>query len=462
MGNKKELILIVDDDEESLDHLERMLRRRGHPVVRATSGEEALAEMANSQPSIVFLDLVMPGMDGLAVLESLMQDYPDTIVIIVSAHAGREMAVRAGEMGAYDYLMKPARFAEIDFKLSRALEHERTIAEVKRLREEFVEKQELGSIIGGAKGLRPVFDDIDRIAPSDCSVFLTGKRGSGKEMVARLIHARSMRATEPYVVVNCAALVERLVESELFGTVHGVGTDLIDRAGYFEEADGGTIFLDEVVEIPLEHQPALNRVVDNKEIRRVGGKNRPINVRIISAAQDPEGAMDQNKFRRDLYDRLATHVIHVPPLREHLEDIPDLVKAYLPRCGRENKVNARGITDDALQLLMQYDFPGNVRELIAIIDRAVLLVRDDEGKITHEHVAAQISVRSPVIADIDNDAAWRKKIAQNNWEKRYWTLVFHKAQGNKECAAEIAGVSKKTIERACTDHDLHLEDFVEK
>ncbi len=374
-------ILVVDDDFAMRHSLSSWIKEEGYPVDVAESGEEALEKIKKDKWDIVFLDLKMPGMDGIEVLEKIKSFSEDVVVVMITAYGTIDTAVLAMKKGAYDYILKPFNPDEISVLIKKIEQHQNIILENIRLRNELEEKYTYKELIGKSPAMQEVFNLIKDVAPTNTSVLITGESGTGKELVARAIHRTSLRKEMPFIAVNCAALTESLLESELFGHEKGAFTGATyTKKGRFEMADGGTLFLDEVGEISPRTQVELLRVLQEKEFRRVGGtKVIKVDVRIISATnKDLEQAVKNGEFRVDLYYRLNVVNIHLPPLRERKEDIPLLAKRFLDRYTTElNKKIAR-ISDDAMKILVEYDWPGNVRELENVIERAVVVGKGNE------------------------------------------------------------------------------------
>lgn len=360
-------ILLVDDDAAIRDSLELILQYERHEIDQAASGEEALERMAQTVPELMLLDVVMPGMSGLDVLEHVQTRYPEVIVIVVSGHGDIPTAVAATRMGAFDFIDKPLERDRLLVAVRNALRHS-------RMRREITEQYR---IMGDSPALRGMLEDVDRVAIADAGVLITGENGTGKELVARRIQALSPRRDGPFVDVNCAAIPRELIESELFGHVKGAftGADR-DKAGKFEQAGGGTLFLDEVGDMGLESQAKVLRVLEQRKVERVGG-SRPIafDVRVIAATnKDLEEEVREGRFREDLFYRLNVVPIRVPPLRERLEDVPVLVDYFLRDAAARNGVHPTPtVTEAALAVLRSGAWPGNIRELRNFVERLVIL-----------------------------------------------------------------------------------------
>src|SRR5262245_39861988 len=366
-------LLIVDDQRNMRTTLAMMLRGAGFEVDEAQSGEEGCERGTTGAFDLVLTDLRMGNKDGIEVLRAVKEAQPMTEVIVMTAYGTIESAVEAMRLGAFDYIQKPFTEQELLVKVSKALDNRRLAGEVAFLASEFKERYKFENIVGRSRPVREVLGRVVRIAPTDAIVLITGESGTGKELVAKAIHANSRRGDRPFVPVNCAAITETLLESELFGHARGSFTGAVTaRKGLFEEADGGTFFFDEIAETPLPFQAKLLRAIQEKEIRRVG-ENKPIHVdvRIIAATnQDLTQAIAEKRFRQDLYYRLNVARFVLPPLRERREDIPELVSYFLDKYNKKMGVKSK-IDEGAVDALTRHEFPGNIRELEHTIEQAV-------------------------------------------------------------------------------------------
>ncbi|TSK07828.1 MAG: sigma-54-dependent Fis family transcriptional regulator [Geobacter sp.] len=397
----KPKILVIDDDTSVRRVLEYNLQEEGYEVHTASSGEEGLYVFGQVNPCVVITDMKMSGMDGLMVLKSIKTRSPDVLVIIITAFGTVDVAVEAMKAGAYDYITKPFNRDELKLTVKKAIEFSGLTLENVRLKNELVDKADFRTIIGTSKEMVKVFDVIRKVSDTEASILITGESGTGKELVARCIHANSSRRNGPFVAINCAAIPRDLLESELFGHAKGAFTGAIrDKAGKFKCADGGTIFLDEVGELPLELQPKLLRALQEKEIEAVGGtKVEKLDVRVISATNlDVEGAIANGSFREDLYYRLSVIPVHLPPLRERRKDIPILIRHFCNKHGGEKITFGQ----EAIEALVRYPWPGNVRELENTVER-LLIMRDSNvinlqelpGKLLDHNVSADAIVKLP-------------------------------------------------------------------
>jgi DNA-binding NtrC family response regulator len=371
-------IVVVDDEPAQRELIGGFLRKQGHEVLPAASGSEALEYVKNRQVDLVLSDCRMPGMSGPDLLLGTKAVNPEVPLILMTAYGTVETAVQAMKDGAADYLSKPLDLEELLIRLARVAEQSRLRSEVRDLQAQLVERHRLEGIIGESGRMQEVLALSKRVAPSDATVLIRGESGTGKELIARAIHFNSPRAGGPLVSLNCAALPEQLLESELFGHEKGAFTGAVaQRKGRFEQADRGSIFLDEIGDLSPALQVKLLRVLQEREFERVGGnRTLTVDVRILAAThRDLERAMREGTFRNDLYYRLNVVTIQIPPLRERREDIALLLVHFLRKFAEKNRRDVTGLTADARDALLKYDFPGNVRELENIVERAVLLCR---------------------------------------------------------------------------------------
>jgi two-component system nitrogen regulation response regulator NtrX len=370
-------ILIVDDEESVRRAIANVLSDEGHRPVLAAGADEAEKEIAAALPDLVLLDVAMPGRDGLQLLEQLRASHPELPVVMMSGHSTIETAVRATKLGAYDFLEKPLTYDKLLLRIDHGLERARLAQENQELRQALLGESE---IVGESPVMAKLKEQIEIAAPTDGWVLITGENGTGKELVARWVHVRSKRTNGPFVAVNCAAIPEELIESELFGHEKGAFTGAIQRKrGRFEMADGGTIFLDEIGDMSLMTQAKILRILQEHRFERVGGtETLEVNVRVIAATnKDLQVEMSNGRFREDLFYRLNVIPFHVPALRDRREDIPVLAERFLGRYAAESGRPARTITPKAMARLREYNWPGNVRELQNLIERLVLMTPGD-------------------------------------------------------------------------------------
>jgi DNA-binding NtrC family response regulator len=445
-------ILIVDDEPDVVANWTRILERDGHECVGATDAERALALLESGRPDVVLTDLAMPRVDGIAILARALTVDPDAAVVIVTGHGTVQSAVEAMRAGAFDYLLKPLPSNDaLRLVVERAVARRRLVEENRRLRGSLSPQVGLDKIVGKSPAMVGVFQLVRKAARAEANILIQGESGTGKELVARAIHANSPRAPEVFVPVDCAALPENLLESELFGHERGAFTGA-DRAkpGMFEVADRGTLFMDEVGELPLALQAKLLRALQEREIRRIGGtKQIPVDVRLVSATnRDLAESVRKREFREDLFYRVNVIVIALPPLRERAGDVPLLAYHFLGRYGRNRERPLEAIDPDALAVLEGYAWPGNVRELQNVIERACALadgptlgVRD-----LPEHVRGR---GRPAAATPGQDLPLRE--AREAWLRtfthEYLADLLRRHGGNISQAARTAGVDRKTLHR---------------
>ncbi len=380
-------VLIVDDLEEARWALSNLIRLAGFAPVAAASGEEALAHLRQEAPDVVLLDVCLPDMDGFEVLTRAKAHHKAVPVIMVTAYGKTDDAVRAIRAGAYDYLAKPFSNEDVVLTVRRALEEKASRGQIRQIRDQPGQPECLFDCMGKSAAIQRVQREMEQVASTNFSVLVTGETGTGKELVARAIHAASPRAHKPFVAVDCGAIPESLIESELFGHEKGAFTGAHRaKAGAFELAAGGTIFLDEIGNLPLAMQGKLLRVLEMRRIHRIGSMHeQDVDFRVVAATNtDLRPTVEQQAFRRDLYHRLAEFTIRLPPLRERKEDLPFLVNRFLADANKELKKQVRGLSDAAWEIIRRYDWPGNVRELRNQLRRAVLLCDDPEQMIKPE------------------------------------------------------------------------------
>ncbi len=436
-------VLIVEDDAAARRGLTELVRAWGYDAEGAADGQEGLERITTYRPSAVLADMVMPRMDGLELLRQVKDQLSDLTFILLTAQGSVDTAVAAMKEGAYDYLTKPVDPQRLRLLLGTVAERQSALREVANLRRQLHDHGHFGQMVGNAPALRAVYRVIEQAAPTAASVLVYGESGTGKELVAKTIHQLSGRSKHPFVAINCAAIPESLLENEIFGHERGAFTGAVERRpGCFELAHTGTLFLDEIAEVSPGIQVKLLRVLQERTIRRLGGqKEQPVDVRLIAATNvDPAKAVQQGKLREDLYYRINVIAICVPPLRERAEDIPLLVETFITEFNERNGKSVRAAAPEALRLLQRYPWPGNIRELRNVIERAVILSPGDF--IEAGHVPADLSGPPPpsiqsagLIAGMTVDEAERKLIEL--------TLVH--THDNKTRAAEILGVTVKTL-----------------
>jgi len=429
-------ILIVDNEEKFCKVLVSALELEEMTAEYCTSGEDALAYLAQNSADVVVTDLRMEGIDGLELLEKIKAKFPAIDVIIMTAYATQKTAIDALKKGAFDYLIKPFEMDELILRLNRIFEQKRILEENRRLKQHQESPIFYDRLIGKSKKMREVYLLIKKASENDATVLIRGESGTGKELVAQVIHQTSIRAKKPFVTVNCAALPETLLESELFGYEKGAFTGATQRRiGKFEQANHGSIFLDEIGDMTLTTQAKLLRVLQEKEIYRLGGNERIlVDVRIIAAThQNLERMVEEGKFRNDLYYRLNVFPITVPPLRERKEDIPELVNHFL------KETAASGISNSALALLMDYDWPGNVRELQNAIERASIVC---EGIIEEKDLPPNVRGGDRLVHPFELP---EEGIVLDDLEKNLIEQALEKARGNKTRAAQLLGITRRRL-----------------
>ena len=445
----KPRVLIVDDEENVRFDLELRLRREDFEVEAVETAEAALEVLRRSPPDVVLCDLRMPGLDGLGFLSaqrSLGPPAAQVPTILMSAHANAETALEAVRLGAVDYLPKPARADEVVFRLRRALELSRLRAEVGRLRAVLESSGGLGGIIAESSAMQKVFTTIRKVADYKTTVLLHGESGTGKELVARALHDNSGRRNRPFVAVNCGAIPENLLESELFGHVRGAFSDATrNRRGLFEEAEGGTFFLDEIGELPLSLQVKLLRVLQEEEVRRVGeSKSQKIDVRVVAATvRDLAVEVREGRFREDLYYRLNVLTLRLPPLRERPTDVPLLIEHFIRTLNKKLGTQVTGTTPAAGRLLARYGWPGNVRELENTIERALVLA--DSSEIDVDDLPPKLRETDDPVRRVLDESDLSIKKATRTIEETLIRRALEKTGGNRSRAAELLEISPRAL-----------------
>src|SRR5205809_5297507 len=439
-----ERVLVVEDEPAARLGLEQLVKSWGFVADSASDGEEALEKVTTFRPAIVITDMVMPRMDGLALLRALPQTGADVTTLLLTAQGTVETAVEAMKEGAYDYLTKPVDIQRLKILLDKIVERLETLREVKSLRRQLREQGAFGSLIGNSPEMRKIYQVIEQAAPTAASVLITGESGTGKELVAQTIHQLSPRATFPFIAINCAAIPETLLESEIFGHEKGAFTGAADRRqGCFELADRGTLFLDEIGEMTPATQVKLLRVLQERAFRRLGGRTeQSVDVRVIAATNiDPQEAVQKGRLREDLYYRLNVFAFRLPTLRERKEDMPLLVQAFINEFNTRNQRSIAGLDHQAMRMLEQYAWPGNVRELRNVIERATILAPGPFIEV--KHLPPVLTQEPP--AQHSEQLAISPGTTVEEAERRLIVMTLAHTRDNKTRAAEILGISLKTL-----------------
>ena len=440
-------ILIIDDDAGLRESVSLILGDADYEVVLAEDGESGLRTAHAQKPDLILCDVRMPRVDGLAFLESYREAGGEALVLMMTAYGSMELAVEAMKRGAYDYLAKPFGADEVLLTIRKAEEREQLRKEVGRLRREVRADARFGELVVGSPAMRKALHIVERVAKHDSPVLLTGASGTGKEVVARMLHRESPRAAAPFVPVNCGGVPEQLLESEFFGYVKGAftGADR-DKEGLFEAADGGTLFLDEVGELPGALQVKLLRALQEGEVRRLGATEiQRVDVRVISATNlDLEAAVEDGRFRKDLYYRLAVVPIHLPPLRDRSEEIPKLVTYLLARQSARLGVEVEGVDPDAMAVLLTYAWPGNIRELENVLERALVLTEGPSISLDDLPEAVRRPAPEGLGIGVDSDDLSVKRHGAR-MEKHLIQLALDRTGGNKTHAAELLELSPRAL-----------------
>jgi DNA-binding NtrC family response regulator len=447
-------VLIVEDEENARKGYEALLRKWNYDVLGVGSGEDAISRFHEYAPSVILADVELPGMNGLELLGHLAEEIEQVPVIIITGRGSDERVVQAIDAGAYWYIEKPLKPPILQALLDRALRRVRDLRAVAALTRQLRDAGKIGALVGTSPAMQEVMRQVELAAPSTASVLITGETGSGKEMVARSIHMLSPRTDRAFVAINCSAIPESLMESEIFGHEKGAFTGAAERrVGCFELADGGTLLLDEIGEMPAPTQAKLLRVLEDHKVRRLGSKvETPVDVRVLAATnKNPEQAVADGHLRQDLYFRLNVFHIHLPPLREHKEDLPPLVEHLLAEISEKHGKKITGVSADVMDLFKSYPWPGNVRELRNVLERAAIAA--DRSTVSRQHLPSDFGharlasgeglggVRFPVGATVDE--VERELILQ--------TLAA--TSQNKTRAAELLGISLKTLHNKLKEYE---------
>lgn len=448
-------ILVIDDDRGLRRSLSMILDDAGYTVVQASDGAEGLQTALSESPAMILCDVRMPEMDGLEFLDRYRDQGGDALVLVMTAYGSSELAVEAMKKGAYDYIPKPFGADEVILTVRKAEERENLRKEVGRLRNQVRADRRFGDLVARSASMIEALEVATKVAPHESPVLLSGQSGTGKELVARLIHRESPRADGPFVPVNCGAIPENLLESEFFGHVKGAftGADR-DRVGLFETARGGTLFLDEVGELPASLQVKLLRALQEREIRPVGGnQTQTVDVRIIAATnRDLDEAVAEGGFRQDLYYRLAVVPIHLPALVRRAEEIPELARHFLERHQERMGLEVEGIAPDAMEVLLSYPWPGNVRELENVLERALVLTEGPKVSVDDLPHNVRNPSHGTMVSTDDDDLSVKRRLAE--LERQLIQRALERTSGNKTQAAELLELSPRALRYKIQDYGL--------
>ncbi|MCK9420815.1 MAG: sigma-54 dependent transcriptional regulator [Nitrospirae bacterium] len=460
-------LLIVDDEPDILLVMSANLKKEGYEVETAEDGIAALKKLEGRDFDAIIVDHQMPRLTGMEFLRQFLGEQhsgrsrPDIPVIVVTAYGTIEMAVKAMKDGAYSYLTKPIQYEDLSLQVKNAVERRRLSQEIENLRHEVEERYQFGNILGRNPKMQEIFQLIRTVAETDATVLIQGESGTGKELIARAIHYNSRRRDRPFVVVSCSALPETLLESELFGHEKGSFTGAIrQRIGRFEMADGGTVFLDEIGEIAMPVQMKLLRVLQEREIERVGGNQAvKVDVRVLAAThKDLHRAMNERLFREDLFYRLNVVPVKLPPLRERLDDVPLLAGHFLKKYSEKNRKQVMSISSQAFSALTRYSYPGNVRELENIIERAVIMEKGDMLNRLDLKSAGKFDTPLFPESDIQPFRKTKTRVVEQ-FEKEYFSQLLRMYSGNMSKAALHAGINIKNFHEKMARYGLKKEEF---
>ncbi len=448
-------ILVVDDSENNRKALASLLTRKGgYKVEQAPDGESALNRLREQYFNLIITDMRMKNIDGLELLRKAKKMHPTTEVIVITAYGTIETGVEAMKLGAYDYIQKDYNHEEFLLLVKRALEKHEAVVEVRQLKEALREKYKFDNIIGNSEAINNVLKLAYQVSQTDSTVLLTGETGTGKELIAQAIHVNSHRRDKPMLTINCASLPENLLDSELFGHVKGSFTGAIrDKKGLLEEADLGTVFLDEIGDIPVQTQVRLLRFLQNGELRRIGdNRTTRVDVRLIAATnKNLEEEVKNKNFREDLYYRLNVIPIHLPPLRERKEDIPLLVDHFIKIYAKKNQKDVKGVSPSAMTFFMDYDWPGNVRELENVVERSVALTR--KSIIDSDDLAYSFPKRMKKIRESRSE---QKEMTLDEMEKWLILDTLERYNNNQKLTAQKLGISTTTLWRKLKKYNINL------
>jgi DNA-binding NtrC family response regulator len=450
-----EKVLIVEDEENERTGLAELISAWGYRTETARDGVEGLEKATAWSPGIVVTDLKMPRMDGMELLEQIAQQPQEMAVVLLTAQGSIDAAVSAMKLGAYDFIEKPVNPTRLRNILQNAARQRGTERELEATRRMLRDNGHLGSLVGSSRKMQEIFHLVELVAPSTASVLITGESGTGKELVARTIHDLSTRREKPFIAINCAAIPETLIESEIFGHEKGAFTGALERrTGCFELAEGGTLLLDEIGEMPVGTQAKLLRVLEDRRLRRLGSKGEtPVDVRVLAATNKvPEEAVARGELRNDLYYRLNVFNIPMPPLRDHKDDIPDLVQTLIKEMNAKHQRSVRSASEPVLQLFQNHAWPGNVRELRNTLERAIIVC--DSTVIEPRHLPPGFGQSIPTIPLQDSNAVHLGVgTTVEEAEKRLIMKTLEFTHNNKTRAAEILGISLKTLHNKLKEYN---------
>ncbi|HOA07272.1 MAG TPA: sigma-54 dependent transcriptional regulator [Spirochaetota bacterium] len=449
-------IFLVDDEPNIIKVLSQILQDEEHIIFSASNGTEALEFLKKNEPDLIFLDVWLPDADGLQLLETIKKEKPDIAVIMISGHGSIDIAVKSTKIGAYDFLEKPPSLERVVTVVNNALESVRLRRENLKLRKESRFDDEM---IGKSALMEEIREIIDKAAATNARVFITGKNGTGKELIAKAIYRKSKRSDKPFIKVNCAAIPDELIESELFGHEKGAFTGAVARRiGKFEQADGGTLFLDEICDMSASAQAKVLRVLQEQELERVGGTETiKVDVRIISATNiDVKKAVEKNEFREDLYYRLNVIPIHIPSLSERKDDIPDLVCYFMKKFSEEHGIVEKRISAGGMDFLSHYTWPGNIRELKNLMERASIMIPSDEigADDLKKYIEANESYQEIYMTDKSS-----LKLAKEDFEKKYIESALEKNKGNITLTAKDIGIERTNLHRKIKQYNIENSGY---
>jgi len=451
-------ILIADDEDHIRNILYKLLTKEGYEVQSVANGGKILSAINSFQPHVLLLDQCMPEMDGIEILKKVKDYYPETMVIMITAYGAVDKAVDAIKLGAYDYIEKPFDNDKLVALINKAGNHSKLLIENKQLKQQISGKYDFSNIIGVSDKMHYVFDQVRSVCATDASVLILGESGVGKELIAKSIHYNSNRQKHPFISVNCGAIPLELMESELFGHERGAFTDAKEtKKGRFEQAHNGSLFLDEIGELKMDAQVKLLRVLEDKKVSRLGGKKSiPVDVRIISATNcDLEEKINQNQFRLDLYYRLNIFTIRIPPLRERPEDMPSLIGHFIGKYNKSLGLEIENVSQEAMEILAHYEWPGNIRDLENAIQSAMIMAR--EGTIQKDHLPIRCkgySGSKKVEYETTSDLATRSSAINNQAEKEMLIDALEKCDYKRSDTAHYLKISRKTLYNKMKKHGL--------